>query len=210
MRPVADAAPPASRPRREAQRAERRGAILAATVRILTTDGLAAVTHRAVAREAKVPLAATTYYFSSKDELIGEALAILVEDEIERLRERAQELGPGIRSPRDSAAAVAEVLFPDSEAVGGLLAKFEVYLEAARRPGLRAHAAHWQEAFTELARSSLALAGAGDPDRLAPFLVAAADGILVHALSEGVTGDGDVARMRGLLEQLFALVLGVD
>ena len=202
-------APPeeTARPRREAQRAERRGAILAATVRILTSDGLAAVTHRAVAREAGVPLAATTYYFSSKDELIGEALSVLVEDEIERLRNRARELGPGIRSPHDSAVAVAEVLFPDAEAVGGLLAKFEVYLEAARRPGLRTHAAHWQEAFTELATSSLALAGAGDPERLAPLLVAAADGILVHALSEGVRGAGDVARMRALLEQLFTLVL---
>jgi DNA-binding transcriptional regulator YbjK len=200
----------ATQPRRAAQRAERRGAILAATVRILTSEGLAAVTHRAVAREADVPLAATTYYFRSKDELIADALAILVEDEIARLSERAAQLGDRLSSPSDAATAVAEVLFPDAEAVGGLLAKFEVYLEAARRPGLRKTAAHWQKAFTELATFSLALAGAPDPERHAPLLVAAADGILVHALSEGVTGDGDVERLRALLEQLFALVLAAD
>jgi DNA-binding transcriptional regulator YbjK len=172
----------------------------------VTSEGLAAVTHRAVAKEAGVPLAATTYYFSSKDELIGEALDVLVADEIERLTARARELGDEIRSPRAAAAAVAEVLFPDSEAVGGLLAKLELYLEAARRPGLHKTAAHWQHAFTELARSSLELAGVADPERLAPLLVAAADGILMHALSEGVRGEPDVAGMRRLLEQLFALI----
>jgi DNA-binding transcriptional regulator YbjK len=193
------------RSRRAAQRAERRSAILEATIRIVTSEGLAAVTHRAVAKEAGVPLAATTYYFSSKDELIGEALNILVADEIERLTARAEALGDEIRSPRAAAAAVAEVLFPDTDAVGGLLAKLELYLEAARRPGLYETAAHWQGAFTELARSTLVAAGVDDPDRLAPLLVAAADGILMHALSEGVSGEADVARMRGLLEQLFAL-----
>lgn len=200
-----------ARPTRRAdQRAERRGAILEATVEILTTRGLGAVTHRAVAKQADVPLAATTYYFESKDELIGEALGMLVADEIERLSARARELGDEIRSPRAAAAAVAEVLFPDTDAVGGLLAKLELYLAAARRPGLYDAAAHWQEAFTELARSSLELAGVGDPDRMAPFFIAAADGILLHALSEGVSGDDDVARMRDQLEQLFTLVFEAE
>jgi DNA-binding transcriptional regulator YbjK len=205
----ATAAPPrpARRSRRAEQRAERRGAILEATIEILTTQGLAAVTHRAVAKQAGVPLAATTYYFDSKDDLIGEALSILIGDEIDRLSERARELGDAIRSPSDCATAVADVLFPNAGAVGGLLAKFEVYLEAARRPGLRERAAIWQKAYVDLAREVLTLAGAKDPARMAPLLVAAGDGILVHALSEGVTGDGDVAEMRGLLEQLFTLVL---
>jgi DNA-binding transcriptional regulator YbjK len=184
----------------------RRRTILDATLRILRAQGPHGVTHRAVAAEADVPLAATTYYFSSKDEMIGEALDILVADEIDRLAARARDLGDEIRSPRAAAAAVAEVLFPDADAVGGLLAKLELYLEAARRPGLQETAAHWHGAFIELARSTLELAGVQDPQRLAPLLVASADGILMHALSEGVSSEADVARMRRLLEQLFALV----
>ena len=193
-------------PARSEQGAERRAAILAATVRLLVRDGLAAVTHRAVARETGVPLAATTYYFESKDELVGEALAILVEDEIARLAERAAALGDDISSPSRSAAAVAEVLFPDAEAAGGLLAKFEVYLEAARRPGLRATAAHWQAEFNRLAELALALAGASEPQRLAPLLVAGVDGMLVHRLSEGLN-DLEVEHLRAQLEQLFELVI---
>ena len=197
-------------PSRSEQGAERRSAILDATVRLLIRDGLAAVTHRAVASEAGVPLAATTYYFDSKDELVTEALAILVADEIGRIRERAATLGTEISSPSRSASAVAEVLFPDAAAAGALLAKFEVYLAAARNPGLRATAQHWQRAFTELAESALALAGAANPKRLAPLLVAGVDGILVHELSGGIGDDLEVDHLRGELEQLFELVLHAD
>ena len=202
-------APTTTAPARSEQGAERRAAILDATVRLLVRDGLAAVTHRAVAREAGVPLAATTYYFASKDELVVDALEILVKDEIARVGERAAALGEELASPSRSAAAVAEVLFPDAEAAGGLLAKFEVYLEAARRPGLRATAAHWQQAFTELAESALTLGGAANPGRLAPLLVAGVDGMLVHRLSEGID-HLEVDRLRAQLEQLFELVLAAD
>jgi DNA-binding transcriptional regulator YbjK len=193
-------------PARSEQGAERRGAILEATVRLLVRDGLGAITHRAVAREAEVPLAATTYYFASKDELVTEALAILVEDEIGRIAQRAAALGDDISSPSRSAAAVAEVLFPDADSAAALLAKFEVYLEASRRPGLRATAAHWLRAFEQLAESSLELAGSSDAKRLAPLLVAGIDGLLVHRLSEGID-DLEVEHLREQLEELFALVL---
>jgi TetR/AcrR family transcriptional regulator, regulator of biofilm formation and stress response len=205
---MSTAATSAERSRSE-QGAERRAAILDATARLLVREGLAAVTHRAVAREAGVPLAATTYYFASKDELVVDALRILVQDEITRVGERAAALGEELASPSRSAAAVAEVLFPDAEAAAGLLAKFEVYLEAARRPGLRATAAHWQRAFVELAESALTLAGSADPARLAPLLVAGVDGMLVHRLSEGID-DLEVDRLRSQLEQLFELVLAAD
>ncbi len=198
------AAAPTSR--RAAQRAERRSAILEATVTILAGDGLAAVTHRAVAREAGVPLAATTYYFSSKDELLGEALDLLAEDQISRLGERALELGDRLGSPDQAAEAIAEVLLPDADAARGLLAKFEVYLEAARRPGLRETATRWQAAFEGLAEAALQRAGAPEPDRRAAILVAGVDGILVHELSGGID-DGAVERLRPRLERLFELVL---
>ena len=193
--------------RRVGPGAGRRREILEATVRVLIRDGLAGVTHRAVAREAEVPLAATTYYFSSKEELLGEALTLMVEDEITRLGQRAAEMGEGLSSPADSAAALAEVLFPDSDAARALLAKFEVFLDAARRPALREPAVHWQDAYADLATMTLAAGGAPDPERLAPVITAGIDGILVHELSRGITGDGDVTRLREKLEQLFELVL---
>ncbi|MFO1407697.1 MAG: TetR family transcriptional regulator [Steroidobacteraceae bacterium] len=52
---------------------QRRLAILEAALRIMARDGLRAVSHRSVAAEAGVPLAATTYYFSDLEDLIAES-----------------------------------------------------------------------------------------------------------------------------------------
>lgn len=189
-----------------AQRAERRTVILEATARILGRDGLAAVTHRAVAREAGVPLAATTYYFSSKEELITEALGLFVDEEIARIGARAAELGERLGSPSDAAAAIAEVLLPDADAARSVLAKYEVYLEAARQPALRDAAERWQAAFEGLALIAMQSAGAPEPERRAALLVEAVDGILMHQLSAGIDATRS-ERLRPRLERLFALVL---
>jgi len=50
----------------------RREQILSAALRVIASDGVRAVRHRAVAKEAAVPLSATTYYFRDIHELITE------------------------------------------------------------------------------------------------------------------------------------------
>jgi DNA-binding transcriptional regulator YbjK len=52
---------------------ERRQLILDATLRLIAREGIRAVRHRAVASEADVPLAATTYYFKSIEDLLAES-----------------------------------------------------------------------------------------------------------------------------------------
>lgn len=52
---------------------ERRLGILQATLRVIVRDGMRGVRHRAIAREAGVPLAATTYYFKDLDELVTDS-----------------------------------------------------------------------------------------------------------------------------------------
>ena len=52
----------------------RREDLLRATLRLIGARGADAVTHRAVAEEAGVPLSATTYYFASKEELLEQSL----------------------------------------------------------------------------------------------------------------------------------------
>ena len=179
--------------------------ILAATVRILRSRGLAAVTHRRVAEEADVPLAATTYYFSSKDELVTEALAILVEDEIDRLSRRAAEMGVGLRSPADSAAALADVLFSGDDAAGALLAQFEVYLEAARRPSLRPDGRALASGL-HVARRVVAdpggRRGAGRAWR--PCWSPGSTGSSSTSSPTGSPDDRDLDRLSARLEQLFA------
>ena len=52
----------------------RRFALVSAAADLLCEGGFDAVRHRAVARRAGLPLASTTYYFSSLDDLIAKAV----------------------------------------------------------------------------------------------------------------------------------------
>ncbi|MBW7469622.1 TetR family transcriptional regulator [Marinobacter sp. F4218] len=57
----------------------RRREILEATLRIAARDGIRGIKHRSVAKEANVPLAATTYYFRDIGELISDAFLFFAE-----------------------------------------------------------------------------------------------------------------------------------
>lgn len=59
---------------------QRRRLILEAALRIVAREGIRGVKHRAVAREAGVPLASTTYYFKDIDELITDAFMLFAEN----------------------------------------------------------------------------------------------------------------------------------
>ena len=79
---------------RRAQRADsrqRRKAILEATLRLIVKEGIRGIRHRAVAREASVPLAATTYYFKDLNDLISDAFTYFVEQNIEQTRQLQSE-----------------------------------------------------------------------------------------------------------------------
>lgn len=57
----------------------RRKEILEATLRLIVREGIRGVRHRAVAAEAGVPLASTTYYFKDIKDLISDALTFFAE-----------------------------------------------------------------------------------------------------------------------------------
>ncbi len=58
---------------------QRRRCILEAALRIVVREGVRGVRHRAVAKEAEVPLSATTYYFKDISDLITDAFTLFVE-----------------------------------------------------------------------------------------------------------------------------------
>ena len=191
---------------RAEQRAERRRAIIDAALRIIASRGLPEVTHRTVAREAGVPLAATTYYFASKNEILSEALESLAAVEVERLEALTATVAAATPSRAELAGALGEALIPEpADAERIWLAQFEIYVEAARNPALRPAVLRWREAFVELAASALRAIGAPDPERRAPIAVAAINGILLDRL-RGVGTDPE-RTMAEHLDDLFVLLL---
>lgn len=123
---------------------DRRTAIVEATLRVIGARGADAVTHRAVAGEAGVPLASTTYYFTSKEALVREAFELTIDRSIALVDEHAARTA-GTAVDRLVALAGAQLRDPGAP----LAAQFELMLEASRRPELRDLAARWDAAYRE-------------------------------------------------------------
>jgi DNA-binding transcriptional regulator YbjK len=150
---------------------QRRNELLRATLAVIERDGVAGVSHRAVAATADVSVASITYHFATLDELLVAALAWAAEDLAAELHARGSEWGA---RPADELARLIEHSVVRRR--GRTLALYELYLYAARRPELRPAAAAWLEPLTEIARAFTA-----DPQK-ARLLVAALDGLLMQAL----------------------------
>jgi TetR/AcrR family transcriptional regulator, regulator of biofilm formation and stress response len=172
--------------------AARREALLEATLRIVADTGADAVTHRRVAEVAQLPLASTTYYFDSKEELLTAALELAAERDMARLHAIADDRRRLPASPDD---AVAAAMGPSGEqhdpAAGrrSLLASYTLLLEAARRPALQALTRRWTEAYLTTIAELLQRAGSAAPDEDAQVLLAAVDGMLIAQLSTGEPTD---------------------
>ena len=88
----------------------RRYALVSAAAALLCEGGFDAVRHRAVARRAGLPLAATTYYFSSLDDLIVEAVEYVGALEAQQLRARVAALSRRRRGAESTADVLVDLL----------------------------------------------------------------------------------------------------
>lgn len=186
----------------------RREAILRGTLAILGRHGTEAVTHRAVAHQAGVPLASTTYYFASKDELLEEALLLAAREELTRLEALVAELERREAQPEEWIAALAAALAGDlARDPARQLAAFELLLESARRPALREAIGAWKAGYHRLAEIGLRASGSGEPEESARILVATLLGLGLEQLSTPHEHfEQDV--LRPALERLVAGLLG--
>ena len=154
----------------------RREQILDATLRVIGRDGRESVTHRAVAEEAGVPLGSTTYYFDSRDDLLGQALEHVAAEEVERYARLGEEL-QSVKSSRELADRLVTELVAAAEDRVAYIAEYELWLEAGRRPDLREAAQSWCDAEQGAVARALEELGSADPRADASLVVAAIDGL---------------------------------
>jgi TetR/AcrR family transcriptional regulator, regulator of biofilm formation and stress response len=181
----------------------RREHILRATLELIGEHGPDAVTHRAVAERAGLPLSATTYWFDSKEELLQETLLLAAREEVERLERLVLDLAPQELDVREWARAVSAVLAADLESDPVRHVAFtELVLEGTRRPWLADEVARWHAAHLRLAELGLRATGAPDPRADAPLLVATITGFMLGQLVTPVD-DFEERIFRPSLERLF-------
>lgn len=184
-----------------------------AAARLLLDDGPAAVTHRAVAATAGVPLAATTYYFSGRDDLLAAAGAVVADgwaEHAERVarsarassaghpaagRAEAAGAGSGGADGGRAAALLADAVLPPGGAPA-VLGTYEHLVGAGRHPALVAAYAAGRDRLDAAVAGLVAALGLTVP---APLVVAVVDGAAVSALSEGRDPVGHARELVGML-----------
>ncbi|MBP2707949.1 TetR family transcriptional regulator [Microbispora sp. RL4-1S] len=163
--------------RRPQQRAvRRREALLDAAVELMGEGGFAAVTHRAVAQRAALPLAATSYYFSCRDDLLAQAFALLVSRELAQMRACLAEAAPG-----RLADTLAEAYAFDRPRQLGL---WELYLQAGRDQALQSIARAWTDGCATIVAGVLRRAGYPDGDPQVRFVTTLLSGLWLEDVVE--------------------------
>lgn len=174
---------PASTPKGE----RRRAALVTAAAELLTEGGFDAIRHRAVAERAGLPLASTTYYFDSLDDLVTAAVEEQGRAELDKGRQCLDDLVTRDRGVDALVDLVLELLLGpqhddravDAEAV---LLRYERLVATGRRtylrPLMRTLNAELNELLTEIFARSGTPVGAVELERL----IALVDGAVVNAL----------------------------
>ena len=174
----------------------RRDALVEAAAALLLEQGFGAVSHRAVATRAGLPLAATTYYFASLDDLLGQAASRLGEAHAARARILVERLPARSLGADATARRIVNLVLPDDD---DLTAWYERYLEAGRAPVLRTIVMAWNSELRAHLVTVLTRTGHEvEPD----LVLAVVDGFVLTALAEGSDPHRAAARgVAGLLRR---------
>jgi len=154
----------------------RRDRIAAAALAVALTQGVHAVSHRAVAAAAGVPLGSTTYHFATLDDLLAAAMDTAAEAYLAELQAWEAGLAPGADLAEALTDQLLDALAHDRARV---VAEYELYLASIRRPALAPASASWAAKMTDV------LVRRTDPAR-ARALTMVADGALLNALATGI------------------------
>jgi AcrR family transcriptional regulator len=200
-----------------------------AAIAVLAEQGARGLTHRAVDAEAGLPPGTTSNYARTREALLTLTLTRIAElDAADAVEAGAAELsepgysrsglsGSGISATGVSMAGLAGLLatvldrwINDPEAQRRVVARFELALEATRRPGLRAFYDEMGLGIRVETARLLAASGSADPERDAWTLIAWMEGTTFYALA----GAGAAVRppldvLRDQLGRLLATMIPV-
>lgn len=193
---------------------DRRAELISAALRVVAAEGVAAATTRAIVAEAGMSLASFHYAFASRDELLAELVAHVVEHERvvldvgELLTEEArQEHPPTLEAVvRAGLQRYVDLLRADPAREAAMQ---ELSAYAMRTPGLEHLALEQYRRYEELAREALALAASisgstwtQPVDEIARTVIAFTDGLTLGWLVR--RDDAEARRLVGTVAHLVA------
>ena len=185
----------------------RRAEIADAAIATLARGGMRGLTHRAVDRAAGLPEGSASYYFRTRQALLQatvERLADLDTTDMLDSTVLAALPGPDLDTFGDAAAGIVESWLTTGRE--RQLARYELALEATRRPELRQALIASGAAIRAMVASQFAAAGVRQPDRRAADFVAFLDGLLFDEIAGAGARKLTSADLRGAIRALLAAV----
>lgn len=161
----------------------RRRLIADAAIATLARAGQRGLTHRAVDQAAGLPEGSCSYYFRTRQALLQATVERLVEADTADLTAHPAILGGSAEPEAVAGAAVEIIRYWTTETRERTLARFELMLEAGRRPELQAVLDAARVHYRALARGVLTSLGAADPAGQAQLFVACLDGLVFRHLT---------------------------
>jgi DNA-binding transcriptional regulator YbjK len=182
----------------------RRLLLLQTTLRLIADDGIDAVTHRSVAEAAGVSPGSTTYWFTSRQDMLLQALEYFARLEIEGLHERLDPIRDARLSRKRLVDEFTELLLPQlGSERWRTVAQYAFMQEAARQPELESVCREWSEAWEEALAELFETLGTSSPKLEAKMFLAMLDGLLLGQLA-APDDDVESAVLRPALRAWFA------
>jgi DNA-binding transcriptional regulator YbjK len=150
-----------------------------------------------VARRAGLPLASTTYYFSSLDDLIASAVAHIGLLEVAQLRAQVATLSRRRRSADTTADLLVDLLVgseSETHLTEQLISRYERHIACARLPGLREIQRRSLRQRVDAVAEVIERSGRSVRPELVGALICTVDGAVVSALVDDRQDPRTVAR----------------
>lgn len=177
----------------------RRTHLADAAIATLAAHGMRGLTHRAVDRTAGLPEGSASYYFRTRLAL----LEAIVDRLAEATTDEFADTPIGAENFPEAAAARLHAWMTTDRSRH--LARYEISMEATRRPELRAIIAASRERIRGQVSAAFESYGETDPDARADDLVACLDGLLFDVIVGGRT---PVPEPGDLVEVVRRLLVG--
>jgi DNA-binding transcriptional regulator YbjK len=194
-----------------------------AAIAVLADQGARGLTHRAVDRTAGLPPGTTSNYARTREALLRLALTRIAELDATEGAAGLYETGISENGMSDGGAGTTGAagrladglarmlhrMITEPEARRRVRARFELALEATRRPELRAAYDDMGRGFRAVAARLLAASGSAEPERDAWTLIAWLEGTAFYALAgAGTTAAPSLEALRAQLTRLLAGLCG--
>ena len=182
----------------------RRDEVTDAAIATLAREGLRGLTHRAVDRAAGLPEGSCSYYFRTRQALLEATVTRMAELDTTLVPTEFPPLSP------DALADLVATMVEQASTTHRerMIARYELSIEATRRPELRAALTAVGERYRQLASRLLAASGAAEPERQGRALIAFLDGLVYDRIAGAGARSLSQDEVRACVGEAVAGMLG--